>query len=99
MSDKFPPNWAEISLDAKRRANFCCEECGQPGYRPGDEIVNRAFILDTHHINRDRSCNSQENLRVLCKSCHGRSHSSKCFTSQQLTHVKQLVLTGLSEKF
>jgi 5-methylcytosine-specific restriction endonuclease McrA len=46
---------------------FQCEKCGLRG-----EIE-----LPRHHIDRDRSNNSPDNLWVLCQSCHNREHMSE----------------------
>lgn len=45
-----------------------CYDCGKP-YKP-----NRKFEM--HHVNHDRTDNSNENLVWLCNSCHKKRHYS-----------------------
>jgi hypothetical protein len=48
---------------AKKKQGYC-DICGE---------TNKDFLV-VHHINGDRSCNKNENLRVLCANCHIRGH-------------------------
>lgn len=61
-----PPHYS----DAKRAYRTLAlrtygEQCQDCGY---DKYVQ---ILEVHHIDGDRTNNKIENLRVLCKNCHG----------------------------
>ncbi len=47
----------------KVRGNMC-ELCG----------YNRVDILHIHHINRDRTNNDPNNLKLLCPNCHLEQH-------------------------
>jgi ribosomal protein L34E len=40
-----------------------CQSCGRKDCR-----------LDTHHLDRDKSNNTSENIAVLCASCHAFLH-------------------------
>lgn len=42
-----------------------CESCGRVSWE------NQEIPLDLHHINGDRFDNRLENLKILCKNCHG----------------------------
>ncbi|MBM3120383.1 MAG: HNH endonuclease [Chloroflexi bacterium] len=62
--------WAQIKRERMdslflRFGYPCCEECGVPG--------GGGFrTLDGHHIDRDRSNNTTENCRILCRLCHSK---------------------------
>jgi hypothetical protein len=56
--------WRQISIDKRSKANFTCQDCGFKA-APQDS----AFI-HVHHVNSDKTDNSDANLRVLCIDCH-----------------------------
>ena len=35
--DLYPPNWDAIAHQIKANAGWCCEECGKPCRRPGED--------------------------------------------------------------
>lgn len=48
---------------AKVHKTMQCERCGERNVR-----------LDVHHIDKDKSNNSVENIMILCVSCHAKLH-------------------------
>lgn len=52
-------------LIACERNLHVCERCGW---------VDKTEELPRHHIDRDRTNNTPENLEVLCKTCHALEH-------------------------
>jgi hypothetical protein len=59
--------WKQRRDGALRRANGCCAMCEQPTDRP-----------QVHHVDYMRVGAEQvEDLRVLCRSCHGVVHTMK----------------------
>lgn len=63
--DGYPDDWAQISLQYRRRVRFVCEDCGV--YAPDGHV---------HHIvpvSRGGGSND-DNLLFLCKSCHTLQH-------------------------
>ena len=52
-----------------------CEECGTKE------------SLEIHHIDRDRSNNSYENLELLCFDCHRREHYSTLNSDERTEDV------------
>jgi hypothetical protein len=54
------PYYQRIRREIKEQKCFCC------GKQDGR--------LDTHHLDRDKSNNSAENMLVLCASCHAFLH-------------------------
>ena len=71
----YPPDWKEISLAIRNRANWKCEgtpqfpDCqavhGQPHPETGSRVV-----LTVSHTNHVPSDCRPENLRALCQRCH-----------------------------
>lgn len=47
------------------------KSCNRCGYNKHPEILER------HHIDRDRSNNSEDNLEILCPNCHAEDHLIK----------------------
>lgn len=43
-----------------RDSNYCCENCG----------ITDKRVIEVHHIDRDRTNNKLENLKILCANCH-----------------------------
>lgn len=50
------------------KKTWTCEECRQA------EWMGKPIPLDVHHVNENNLDNREENLRVLCKNCHGQKH-------------------------
>jgi Zn finger protein HypA/HybF involved in hydrogenase expression len=55
-------NYRDIAFNNKESK---CESCGY------DKIVE---VLQVHHLDRDRNNNSQDNLQILCPTCHMEIH-------------------------
>lgn len=58
---------SKISRDYRARKNFTCEKCGV-------KLAHAERCADTHHINRVKNDNRDENLQCLCKLCHAEEH-------------------------
>lgn len=73
--DNYPPNWKEISLAIRSRANWCCEgtdhfpDCRAVNSHPHPETGSRV-ILTVAHLDHDTNNNDPANLRALCQRCH-----------------------------
>lgn len=50
--------------------NYTCQECGFIGKK----TVDYSKQVSVHHIDLNSLNDSDENLTVLCKSCHGKKH-------------------------
>src|ERR1022692_3966685 len=63
---KYPDNWKELSAKCKKRDGYRCQDCGTTK-RP----------LYAHHILSlsKGGANNLENLKTVCKGCHGKYHS------------------------
>ena len=59
-------HWKRLVLDVKNRDRWTCRECGRV-----------AGALDPAHIKSRGAGGSDvaENLRLLCRDCHTRSHA------------------------
>ena len=64
-------NGGELKIDYRKIAfkykEKKCEECG----------YDNEYALEIHHIDKDRTNNSKENLHVLCANCHTLVHKNK----------------------
>lgn len=60
-----------------QKANFACEECGWSKVNPTTNLVP----LEIHHIDGDYLNNKEENLKVLCPSCHALTSNFKALNS------------------
>jgi len=65
----YPPEFYEIKFFIKSRDNHVCQICGKDVYRSKHGHV--------HHIDGDKMNNVQENLILLCSSCHSKVHHIK----------------------
>lgn len=83
--DRYPPDWAEISLAIKTRARWRCEclgECGRPAShldadarcrnhhnRPA-YLTGSRVVLTTAHLDHVPEHCDPDNLRAMCQGCH-----------------------------
>lgn len=69
--DYYGPTWREARRQAWERTAESCEACGatrqQLGYRPP---VHHKIPFRLFGVKRHAEANRQDNLQVLCKSCH-----------------------------
>jgi 5-methylcytosine-specific restriction protein A len=56
--------WDAVRLEAKRRDNFCCVECGERGRLEVDHIKP---VRDAPELSY-----ALDNLQTLCVACHSR---------------------------
>jgi len=63
MND-YPPSWKEIADRRKAEEGYRCERCRHSN-RP-----STGHTLTVHHLDGDKSNNTDENLAVLCQRCH-----------------------------
>lgn len=92
-SKRFNPNknvyvsdWKDISWKVRSERGFVCEDCGV-------NLSGSTWLLHTHHRNRKKSDNCDQNLRALCVECHsnqpGHLHMKVEF-AQQILQVSQV---------
>ena len=62
--NQYPSNGNEITLKFRQFKNWKCDECGK------DFSINRGQ-LDVHHLDSNKFNVDYQNLRALCKVCHG----------------------------
>lgn len=67
---RYSPGWKRISRKKRAEAGYRCQECGA-------QFPKKSKLLQVHHRNEDRSDDSDENLIVLCATCHGVAHRLK----------------------
>jgi hypothetical protein len=57
-----PSHWDTFHSRARKKRRSCCESCGG------------TTRLHAHHIDGDRTNNSDENIQTLCVHCHVTHH-------------------------
>ena len=68
--------WQDCRNEYMKKAHYLCEDCLLRGiYRPA-EIVHHVEELTPYNIHRPEVALSFDNLRCLCRECHGRIHST-----------------------
>lgn len=76
----------EFSKSLKKRIKirdaYVCQCCG---------FVFPSRGLDVHHINKDKSDNSNENLVTICKSCHRAIHGTENKFGERIEYYKSLL--------
>jgi len=81
---KYPDNWNWLSRQIRNRNNQKCELCdatnGKPHWKT-ESIV----VLTVHHIDGNRTNNSEQNLIALCQRCHLRLDLEKHIRNRQKT--------------
>ncbi len=63
MND-YPPEWPDIALRVKQRADWCCVRCGHPNDK------DSGHVLTVHHLDLDKANVKWWNLVALCQRCH-----------------------------
>jgi len=64
----------------RERDGYFCQLCGT---REEDYGKN----LDVHHIDYDKTNNSEDNLIALCNSCHSTTNGNRDFWKQELSNL------------
>ena len=75
------PEWWARRKHALRRAGYCCERCGS---RESLEVHHRTY----HHLGYELD----DDLEVLCATCHRVEHLPKNRRKRELEHYGQLRL-------
>ena len=67
LKNVYPKNFKDITDSYRKSKNWTCEECN---IYLGDKSDQR--YLHTHHIDHQKSNNSNFNLKALCIECHSK---------------------------
>ena len=59
----YSKDWDQVSLRVRAASNFCCGHCNV-------SLMSHKGLLHTHHLNGEKSDNSEANLMPLCADCH-----------------------------
>lgn len=72
----YAEDWKDRSHQYRAMMQYRCEDCGV-------DCSSRRHLLDTHHLNGVKNDNRNNNLRALCKVCHGKRHPNWYKISEQ----------------
>jgi len=75
--------WREIRTYIYKRDMGLCVRCGEPG-----EIVHHKIYLTPKNINDPTITLAEDNLELLCRTCHGIEHEGELPTSKELAFDK-----------
>jgi hypothetical protein len=105
----YPAYWPQLAQLIKRRADWTCQDCGRPCYRPGEtfpDLANRLprewtwqldrprrFILTVAHLNHRPEDCAISNLKALCTVCHCRMDLAAMATKRAIARERQGQLT------
>ena len=60
------PHWCQMRRRALWLAHYCCQRC------------RARHDLNVHHLTYERrGCEDDDDLEVLCRSCHQKTHGIK----------------------
>ncbi len=69
--------WKDCRESYAKYKRYLCEDCLAKGlYTPG-EIVHHIIHLNPENINDPSVTLNFDNLRLVCRKCHGEVHSKK----------------------
>lgn len=69
--------WQDCREEYAKRRRYLCEDCLRRGiYRPG-EIVHHVIEVDPITIEQPEVTLNHDNLRLLCRDCHGEAHKQR----------------------
>jgi hypothetical protein len=63
VEEGYVADWNEISKEFRHNKGYRCESCCV-------DLKRHRSLLHTHHKNREKQDNRQENLEALCADCH-----------------------------
>ena len=80
--DEYPADWMEVSRKTRQNAKWKCSKCYV-------DMSKRMDGLHTHHIDKDKTNNRDDNLQVLCALCHQKHHPTMNVTKRIQRHILQ----------
>lgn len=85
-------SWRDCRESYARSKRYLCEDCLAKGlYTPG-EIVHHIINLTPENINDPNVTMNFDNLRLVCRKCHGEEHSQRdrryVIDEQGKVHIK-----------
>ena len=85
MSGSYTADWAALSMEIRREASFCCDECKV-------NLIGSPGLLHVHHINGVKNDNQRSNLRPLCADCHRKQpmHGGMFIRAQDMVLISRL---------
>lgn len=81
--------WQSTREAYSKSVGYLCEDCLQHGLVTAGEIVHHVKPITRDNIGNPDITLNWENLRLLCRACHERTHRRKAsrYTVDELGHV------------
>lgn len=67
---RYPPNWKQIALGIKEKADWKCQKCGLQCRRPGEPFDTHRRTLTVAHLDHTPENVEESNLMAMCAKCH-----------------------------
>lgn len=93
----YPPNWKEMSQQAKERAGYRCEWCGIAHGTEVTGIKGKTYkvFMTVHHPDSD-TLNPNARLICLCQRCHLRDDAPMHAKHARETLAKMRIKSALN---
>lgn len=85
----YTEDWDKVSLRCRESAKWQCSKCA---VFLGDENMKK--FLQVHHINGQKSDNSNQNLQVLCIVCHAKIDSKLKYLPDYAEYLRIKRISG-----
>lgn len=69
--------WKKCRESYARSQGYICETCAKKGLCTPGEIVHHIIEITPENINDPRVTLNWDNLRLVCRKCHGDEHAHK----------------------
>ena len=79
--------WQDCRNEYARSKHYLCELCLAKGIYKQGEIVHHKIHLTPDNYSDPSVSLNWDNLQLLCRDCHGKQHSNKRYTVDDMGRV------------
>ena len=77
LGQLYPLNWHNRSYKYRESKKWTCEKCGV-------NCESKKTLLHCHHIDKNPQNDDDNNLMVLCATCHQKEHDHEFITEKDI---------------